>query len=196
MSTLLLFSGGLDSMTLAHEAHAVSQLAGTLHIRYGAPAEAREVQAVREWHRRRWAEGRDVRAWDMVAPLRTEPMRLGSGVEGPRVLPGRNLVFLSLAVALAAQEGIDRVWYGAQGGDDAEDPDCRPAFVAAVAALSAPWGVTVEAPLMSESKAGVIRRALAAGVDLDLAWSCYQPAGYAPCGGCGACVSRRAAEAA
>lgn len=185
---LLLFSGGVDSMTLAHEALSRGQLGALLFFRYGQPAEGNEARAVDEW-RRRYAPA--VKSYDLTLPIGATPMELGPGVSGPRVLPGRNLLMLAHGIAIAAQAGYGRVWYGAQGGDAADYPDCRPAFVRAVAELAAPWGVLVEAPLVDLDKAGVMSRARAVGVDLALAWSCYEPRNGAPCGGCNACRARR-----
>lgn len=184
----LLFSGGIDSMTLAYEALASHQLATLLFFRYGQPSESNEAHAVAEWRRRHAPQ---VRLIDVTLSIGAAPMILGSGVPGPRVLPGRNLLMLAHGIAVAAQSGHRAVWYGAQGGDAADYPDCRPPFVAAVNTLAQQWGVSVEAPLLHLSKAQVIERAKRAGVDLRLAWSCYEPRDGEPCGTCNACAARR-----
>lgn len=184
----LLFSGGIDSMTLAHEALASRQLATLLFFRYGQPSESNEAHAVAEWRRRHAPQ---VRLIDVTLSIGVAPMTLGSGVPGPRVLPGRNLLMLAHGIAVAAQSGHRTVWYGAQGGDAADYLDCRPPFVAAVNTLAQQWGVSVEAPLLLLSKAQVIERAQRAGVDLRLAWSCYEPRDGEPCGTCNACAARR-----
>ena len=184
----LLFSGGVDSMTLAHEALASGALGALLFFRYGQPAEGYEARAVAEWRRRHAPQ---VRLIDATLSIGAAPMTLGSGVPGPRVLPGRNLLMLAHGIAVAAQSGHRAVWYGAQGGDAADYPDCRPPFVAAVNTLAQQWEVSVEAPLLHLSKWQVIERAQRAGVDLRLAWSCYEPRDGEPCGTCNACAARR-----
>lgn len=187
MSILLLFSGGIDSTVLAHEAINAGDLDLLMFARYGQPAAAMEARAVGRW---RAIHAPLVKLWEPMIPIATDPMRIGIGTPGPRVLPGRNLLLLSLAIARAASDGISEVWYGAQGGDLADYPDCRPDFVAAVDALAAPWGVRMKAPLIDLSKIEVIERARRLGVNLAETWSCYNPRSGKPCGTCNACRAR------
>lgn len=187
MSVLLLFSGGIDSTTLAQETHAAGTLRLLMFARYSQPSAAQEARAVYAW---RLAHKPTAPLWEVMLPITAEAMRLGVGVQGPRVLPGRNLLLLSLAVARAASEGIEEVWYGAQGGDLAEYPDCRPEFVQAVDDMAKPFGVRVRAPLISLTKREVVARAVQAGVNLDATWSCYEARDGAPCGECNACRAR------
>lgn len=183
----LLFSGGLDSTVLAHEALDAAQLGVLVFVRYGQPAESAEAHAVAEW-RRRYA--RHIPLLDVGLPIGAVPMQLGVGVPGPRILPGRNLLLLSFAVALAARYKCTRVWYGAQAGDSPQYADCTPEFVSSFARLASPWGVQVEAPLLACTKRQVKERALACGVDFELAWSCYEPRDGKPCTTCNACRAR------
>ena len=187
MSVLLLFSGGIDSTVLAHEALNAGRLSLLMFARYGQPAAAKEARAVGLW---RTKHAPSVKLWEPMLPIAAEAMQLGVGVPGPRVLPGRNLLLLSLAITRAAADGIPEVWYGAQGGDLADYPDCRPDFVAAVNELATPWGVAVKAPLIQLTKAEVIEQARRLGVELAKTWSCYEPQRGAPCGRCNACRAR------
>lgn len=188
MSVLLLFSGGIDSTLLARQAHNEQRLSLLMFARYGQPAAAMEARAVGRW---RALNAPLVKLWEPMLPIATEPMQIDVGAPGPRVLPGRNLLLLSLAITRAAADGISEVWYGAQGGDLADYSDCRPDFVAAVDALAAPWGVRVKAPLINLSKIEVIDRARLLGVNLAETWSCYSPRSGEPCGTCNACQARR-----
>jgi 7-cyano-7-deazaguanine synthase len=114
------------------------------------------------------------------------------------VVPGRNLVFLSIAVAEAKRIGTDRVLFAAHAGDEAVYPDCRQGFVTALScAASRGYGVRVEAPFLHMTKRQIVAlgRSLNApyGLPFELAWSCYE-GGRQPCGRCGACVERAEAE--
>jgi 7-cyano-7-deazaguanine synthase len=116
-------------------------------------------------------------------------------------VPARNTVLLSLLLGLAEVIGADQLFIGANAVDYSGYPDCRPAFLqafenlAAVATVAgAEHGVRfrVRAPLLELSKAEIIRRGLALGVDYGLTWSCYDPTpdGVA-CGRCDSCTLRR-----
>ena len=101
---------------------------------------------------------------------------------------------LAQAINYAAAKGATEVWYGATSEDHADYPDCRPAFVEAIAALAmADVGVAVVAPLLEMTKAEVVVLADKFGVDLGKTWSCYAPHEGEPCGGCNSCLSRDAA---
>jgi len=124
----------------------------------------------------------------------------------------RNLTFLSLAVAHAEVIGASRLYIGVNAVDYSGYPDCRPEFIASferTANLATRAGVEdgaphfrVVAPLISMTKAEIIRRGLALGVDFAMTTSCYDPAldsAGAPlaCGHCDACLIRsRGFEAA
>jgi 7-cyano-7-deazaguanine synthase len=112
-------------------------------------------------------------------------------------VPARNLVFLSVAVAVAEARSLGRVHVGVNAVDYSGYPDCRPEFLAAfreAARLGTRRGteadpVGVVAPLVAMTKADIVRAGLAAGAPLDLTWSCYE-GGERPCGTCDACVLR------
>jgi 7-cyano-7-deazaguanine synthase len=113
------------------------------------------------------------------------------------VVPNRNMVFLSIATALALSRGLSKVWYGAHGGDSAIYPDCRPRFVSAMGqAMLLCDGKPVEliAPFLGMKKRDVVRCGVGLDVPFDLTWTCYK-GGVSPCGVCGACVERAEAFA-
>lgn len=184
----VLFSGGVDSVVVAAEALAQRRLGLLIHVVYPHPAQAQERAAVAaatlEWHRR----GMAAPVLEVHLPLAAEALAAGVGAQGYRVVPGRNLALLAVAVNLAAARGLRRVLIGATAADRAGYPDCRPDFLAAVSALSAPWGVEVCAPLIDCNRAEVLRRGRAVGAPLSVAWSCYEPDGLAPCGRCVSCA--------
>lgn len=115
-------------------------------------------------------------------------------------VPARNTVMLSLALGWAEVLGASRIYIGVNAVDYSGYPDCRPEFVAAferVANLATKAGVEgsvdfrIAAPLIDLSKAQIIQRGRALGVDFGMTVSCYQAddEGRA-CGRCDACRLR------
>lgn len=104
------------------------------------------------------------------------------------VVPGRNLLFTSLAVA-QARPG-DSVWLGVHAGDHYIYPDCRPEFWENLAGVVLEaYGVTIRTPYLHATKADIVRDGISLGAPLQLSWSCYE-GGDEPCGRCGTCVER------
>ncbi|MDO8267836.1 MAG: 7-cyano-7-deazaguanine synthase QueC [Moraxellaceae bacterium] len=115
-------------------------------------------------------------------------------------VPARNTVFLSFALGLAEVTGADAIYIGVNAVDYSGYPDCRPEFIAAfetMANLATKAGVEghrmkIHTPLMYLSKAEIIDKGMALGVDYALTVSCYQADldGRA-CGVCDSCRLRR-----
>lgn len=209
---VLLLSGGLDSYTAGAVARADGYDLYALTIRYGQVHE-REVDAAR-----RVARALGVtRQLELDVPLSKiggsalvgdgeipKDRSLGANAGDPgeipsTYVPARNTVFLSLAMAWAEVVGADAIVIGVNALDYSGYPDCRPEYLRAferVAALATRAGVQgralrIFAPLLELSKADIIRRGLALGVDYGLTWSCYDPsASGAPCGRCDSCILR------
>ncbi|MGD9720236.1 MAG: 7-cyano-7-deazaguanine synthase QueC [Pirellulales bacterium] len=115
-------------------------------------------------------------------------------------VPARNTVFLSLALAFAETLAAADLYIGVNAVDYSGYPDCRPEYIAAferMANLATKAGVEgtlsfkIHTPLVEWTKAEIIRRGTALGVDYGLTHSCYDPdaAGRA-CGRCDSCVLR------
>ncbi len=114
-------------------------------------------------------------------------------------MPARNTIFLSLALAWAETLGASDLVIGVNALDYSGYPDCRPEYIAAfetMAALATKAGVQggrlkIHTPLVSLSKADIIQRGLALGLDYGLTHSCYDPRPDGrPCGRCDSCVLR------
>ena len=115
-------------------------------------------------------------------------------------VPARNTVFLSFALGLAEVTGADAIYIGVNAVDYSGYPDCRPEFIAAfetMANLATKAGVEghrmkIHTPLMYLSKAEIVHKGMALGVDYALTVSCYQAdlEGRA-CGVCDSCRLRR-----
>ncbi|MBS3960718.1 MAG: 7-cyano-7-deazaguanine synthase QueC [Sandarakinorhabdus sp.] len=116
-------------------------------------------------------------------------------------VPARNTIFLSVALGWAEAMGSADLLIGINALDYSGYPDCRPEFVAAfeaMANLATRAGVEgsarcrVHTPLLHLSKAGIVRAATAAGLDMGRTWSCYDPTDDGRhCGECDSCRLRR-----
>lgn len=108
------------------------------------------------------------------------------------VVPNRNMVMLSLAIAYAVSVNATSVLFGAHGGDHAIYPDCRPEFVEKMAAVSRVANyevVDVQAPYLHLNKIDILAKGIAMGLDYGKSWTCYKGREQA-CGKCGACQER------
>jgi 7-cyano-7-deazaguanine synthase len=114
-------------------------------------------------------------------------------------VPARNTIFLSLALGWAEVVGAQTIVVGVNAIDYSGYPDCRPEYLAAfeyLATLATRTGVeggviTIRAPLLHLTKAGIIRAGTALGVDYGLTHSCYDPlANGRPCECCDSCRIR------
>jgi 7-cyano-7-deazaguanine synthase len=113
-------------------------------------------------------------------------------------VPARNTVFLSFALAWAEVLGASTIFIGVNALDYSGYPDCRPEYLLAfermanLATKAAVTGtrISVCAPLISLSKADIIRRGHALGIDYSMTSSCYDPQPSGACGACDSCVLR------
>ena len=115
-------------------------------------------------------------------------------------VPGRNILFLSFAIAYAESIGASDIFIGANSIDYSGYPDCRPEFLKAfeeMANIGTKAGVmgnkfTIHAPLILLKKSEIIRLGVSLGVDYSLTHSCYDPPeqGFA-CGECDSCLIRK-----
>ena len=115
-------------------------------------------------------------------------------------VPARNLIFLSLAVSWAETIDAGEIYIGANAVDYSGYPDCRPAFLEAFegaaklgtkAGLLKDRDIRIRAPLISMTKAEIIRTGLSLGADYGITSSCYQPDQKdRPCGRCHSCQLR------
>lgn len=206
MKAVVLLSGGLDSYTAAAIARDSGFELYALTVEYGQ-RHAREILAAR-----RVADALGVRAHrELSVDLGSMggSALLGDGdvpKDGPdpktiptTYVPARNTVLLALALAWAEVVGAFDVFIGVNALDYSGYPDCRPEFIEAferMAGLATKAAVLggqfhIRAPLISLSKAEIIRRGLALGLDYGLTHSCYDPLPNGkPCGRCDSCVLR------
>jgi len=209
---VVLVSGGLDSATCLAIARAEGYACHALSFAYGQRHEAELVAAARVATVLGAVEHR-VMHIDLAifgGSALTDrgiavPEAATTGIPVTYV-PARNTVFLSFALAWSEVLGAHDIFIGVNAVDYSGYPDCRPEFVAAfehMANLATRAGVEdaerlrIRAPLISLSKAEIIRRGEALGVDYSLTVSCYQAdADGRACGRCDSCRLRREGFAA
>ena len=205
---VVLLSGGLDSYTAAAIAAAEGYELYALSVRYGqihareiiaarAVAAALKVQRHIELEVDLSVFGGSALVGEGSIP-KDRPLEDQSSIPSTYV-PARNTVFLSLALGWAEVVGAEAIVIGVNALDYSGYPDCRPEYLAAfenVAALATKAGVEgrplrLLAPLVHASKAEIIQRGLALGLNYGLTHSCYDPlADGRPCGRCDSCRLR------
>ncbi|MFP5235737.1 MAG: 7-cyano-7-deazaguanine synthase QueC [Acidobacteriota bacterium] len=208
---VVLLSGGLDSATVLAIARAEGFAAHALSFSYGQ-RHSIELEAARRVAASLGAEQHriasiDLRVFggsaltaDIDVPKDRGADEMSHGIPITYV-PARNTIFLSFALAWAEVLGSSDIFIGVNALDYSGYPDCRPEFIRsfeAMANLATKAGVEgtqrlkIHVPLISMTKAQIIRRGLELGVDYGLTSSCYDPApDGSPCGGCDSCVLRR-----
>jgi 7-cyano-7-deazaguanine synthase len=207
MRAVVLLSGGLDSYTAAAIARSEGFELYALTIRYGQ-RHAREIEAARAVARALGVERHLELAIDLRAiggsSLTTDAAvprdrDLGGAAIPSTYVPARNTILLSLALGWAEVLNTRDLVIGVNALDYSGYPDCRPEFIAAFEALASVAtraGVEgarfrVHTPLVRLTKADIIARGIALGLDYGLTHSCYDPAtDGAPCGRCDSCVLR------
>ena len=205
MKTLVICSGGLDSVSLAHVVAETRTLTRLVSFDYGQ-RHVKEVAFAAAAARR------------LGVPHHLIDMRgIGAGLTGSAltddvdvpdghyaeetmrvtVVPNRNAIMLATAFGIAAARGDEAVATAVHGGDHFIYPDCRPGFVDAFqamqdAALDGYATVELFTPFVRRTKADIVTDGAAHGTPFAETWSCYK-GGEVHCGRCGTCVERREA---
>lgn len=206
---VVLLSGGLDSYTAAAVAKRDGFDLFALTVRYGQ----RHVQELEAARRVAVSLGVARHLEIDVELSRMGGSALTADIDVPKdqpidpavipvtYVPARNTVFLSLALGWAEVVGATDLVIGVNALDYSGYPDCRPEFIRAFEALArvaTKAGVEgaefrVHTPLLTLSKADIVRLGLSLGLDYGLTHSCYDPAADgAPCGRCDSCRLRAA----
>ncbi len=206
---VVLVSGGLDSATVLAIARAEGLECYALTVDYGQRHAAELAAAARVAAALGAAEHRTLKL-DLAAfggsALTDRAIAVPTGgVQAGTIpvtyVPARNTVFLALALAYAEARGAQAIFFGANAVDYSGYPDCRPEYMQAferLANLATRAGVEgrpmrIATPLIALTKAEIIRRGVALGVDFSITVSCYQAdAEGRACGACDACRLRRA----
>ena len=209
---VVLRSGGLDSATclaiardMGFETYALSVAYGQRHAaELNAAKRVAQTLGARE-HRVAEVSLGQFGGSALTDPSIAVPVDVDNTGIPVTYVPARNTVMLSIALAWAEVLGANDIFVGVNAVDYSGYPDCRPEYIAAfetMANLATKAGVEgarlhIHAPLIDLSKAAIIRRGGALGVDYSITVTCYQAddAGRA-CGHCEACRLRAAGFAA
>ncbi len=202
---IVLLSGGLDSATTLYYSKAQGFRVSCLIFDYGQ----RHRKEIHQAQRIAWHAHCDYRIVRLSLPWKGSslldkkiPLPLNRDIithEIPSTyVPGRNIIFLSFAISYAETIGAEVVFIGANAIDYSGYPDCRPEFYQAFQRVlkaglkSGAEGRTIRisTPLITKTKAQIIKMGLKLKVPYHLTWSCYQ-GGRRPCGRCDSCVLRQ-----
>lgn len=202
---VVLLSGGLDSATSAAQAIADGYELIALSLHYGQRHDRELIAAKRVAEylgiKEHFVVDVNLAQWggsaltDQAVDVPTDGVK--PGVIPITYVPGRNTVFLAIALSLAEAKGAEAIYLGINAVDYSGYPDCRPEYLDAVehlATLSSKAGLEgnapkLVAPLVMDSKVDIVQRALRLSLPIQLTWSCYQ-GGDEPCGLCDSCRIR------
>jgi 7-cyano-7-deazaguanine synthase len=204
---VVLLSGGLDSSTVLALARERGFECYALSVHYGQRHSA-ELDAARKIaaalgareHRLMGVDLARIGGSALTDARVAVPESPGGGIPVTYV-PARNTLLLSLALGWAEVLGAADIFVGVNAVDYSGYPDCRPEFIAAfqrLAKLATKAGIEgaeirIQAPLITMSKAEIIRAGTQLGVDYGLTVSCYQADDDgAACGRCDSCRLRAA----
>jgi 7-cyano-7-deazaguanine synthase len=212
-AAVVLLSGGLDSTTVLAIAKSEGFNVHALTFRYGQ-RHATEIEAARAIARDAGVVRHDVVAIDLTVfggsaltadiPVPKDRDLAPSSVTVKEIpvtyVPARNTIFLSYALALAEVVEASSIFIGVNALDYSGYPDCRPEYIEAferMANLATRSGVegrtrlTIRTPLISLTKAAIIKLGISLGVDYSATTSCYDPGPHGEaCGRCDACQLR------
>lgn len=218
-TAVVLLSGGLDSATVLAMARASGLTCHTLAFDYGQ-RHRHELTAAAHvaaslgaaTHRTMRIDLRDIGGSALTAEIDVPKHRSASAMAADipiTYVPSRNIIFLSMASALAEVVGAGAIFLGVNAVDYSGYPDCRPEFIEAfqrvldVGTKAGAQGrpARIHAPIVRMTKAQIIREGTRLGVDYGLTHSCYDPVDLGggdirACGACDSCQLRREGFAA
>ena len=200
--SVIVLSGGMDSVTLLHDYR--SRIALAVTFDYGSNHNAREIECARQNCEALGVE-HIVIPLDFMGKYFKSSLLEGADAipEGcysdqsmkSTVVPFRTGIMLAIAAGLAESRGLKRVMLANHDGDHTIYPDCREDFIASMsrAMMEGTYAnVEIFAPYTTLSKGEIARRGALVGVDFSKTYSCYK-GGEKHCGRCGTCYERREA---
>ena len=177
MRTLVVCSGGLDSVTLSHKIAVEETLIHLVSFDYGQ-RHGKELESARGCARRLGVTHDVIDIVDVGRRLTGSALTNGATVPDGHyaeetmrvtVVPNRNAIMLTIAFGVAMGQGAETVAAAVHGGDHYIYPDCRPLFVDAFAtmqrhALDGFAQIAFETPFLRWSKADIVREGARLGV--------------------------------
>lgn len=205
MKTLLICSGGLDSVSLAYRLLNQQQLALILSFDYGQ-RHKKELSYAKLCAKNCKVPHKivDISAFGKLlsSSALTSDISIPDGHYAEdnmklTVVPNRNAIMITMAYAIAATYQLDAVALAVHGGDHFIYPDCRPEFISAIGhmqniAMDSYANIELLAPYVNQSKADIVKDGAQNNADFINSWSCYKGEEI-HCGSCGTCVERQEA---
>lgn len=204
MKTVVLLSGGMDSVTAFHHVWREHVVVAALSFDYGAKHNAREIPWARFHAERAGVEHRTIDLGFMNDCFASDLLKSGGEIPDGHyaeenmkrtVVSFRNGILLAVACGYAESVGAEALAIAAHSGDHAIYPDCRESFMQAMAEAMGQGTyarIQLLRPFIGMDKAAIARRGAELGIDFAETWSCYK-GGSVHCGTCGTCVERREA---
>lgn len=214
-SSLVIFSGGLDSTTCLYQALSEYQQVMALTFSY-QQNHSIEIQVSQKicslfditklkqkiFH----LEVEKLLSSALISgkQINSNPNNIGKSIPNTYV-PARNLIFLSIATGIAESHNISDIFIGVNAVDYSGYPDCRPNFIQKFQELvqlatkvgvqnSSDYTIKIHTPLIHLTKAEIIQKGRSLGVPYEHTWSCYNPqkqqSKYVPCQTCDSCILR------
>lgn len=200
--SLIILSGGMDSVTMLHEFR--EQIALAVTFDYGSNHAKKEIECAR-WQCQQLGVEQIVIPLHFIKDYFKSSLLQGADAipEGhyadenmkSTVVPFRNGIMLAVACGLAESRGLQKVMIANHSGDHAIYPDCREKFIASMSEAMRNGtynGIEIFAPYTNISKTDIARHGKQMGLDYSKTWSCYK-GGDKHCGKCGTCVERKEA---
>ena len=201
-NSLIIGSGGMDSITLLH--YRKEQISLAVTFDYGSNHNRRETEFA-AYHCKSLGIEHIVIPLSFIHDYFKSSLLQGADAipEGhytaenmkSTVVPFRNGIMLAVACGIAESRGLDRVLIANHNGDHAIYPDCRENFIAAMGkAMEAGTyeHISIDAPFTDISKTDIALIGKRLGIDYSKTYSCYK-GGEKHCGKCGTCVERKEA---
>ncbi|MCF0159206.1 MAG: 7-cyano-7-deazaguanine synthase QueC [Bacteroidaceae bacterium] len=200
--SVIIVSGGMDSVTLLHEY--ADDIALAVTFDYGSKHNANEIPFAQLHCRRLGIRHIVIPLAFMVEHFQSSLLKGGDEIpEGnyndenmkSTVVPFRNGIMLSIACGLAESNGLTQVMLANHFGDHAIYPDCREGFVNAMSQAMQEGTyehIRIVAPYTTLTKSEIARRGKRLGINYAETWSCYK-GGEKHCGKCGTCTERKEA---
>ena len=205
MKIAVIFSGGMDSTTMLYQLLDQGHSLKAIGFDYGQ-RHVVELDAAQQIANKAGVDYQTIDLSGLGPLIGGQSSQLNPDVQVPdghyteesmkaTVVPNRNMIMLSIAVAHAIAIDFDAVAYGAHAGDHTIYPDCRAEFVQAMKTVIGlcDWkSIQLLTPFIDIAKSEIAAMGNKLGVPFAMTWSCYK-GGNQHCGTCGTCVERREA---
>lgn len=197
---VVIYSGGMDSFTVLHNAIRAGHQVYALSFNYGQ-RHVKELICAQNVCQELGIHHKivDISAINQLigGSSLTDDIEVPEGHYAAdnmksTVVPNRNMILLSLAVGYAVSLDAQAVYYGAHSGDHFIYPDCRPEFVQKmndVCQIANYEPIDIISPYLQQTKIEILKDGLAMGLDYSKTWTCYNGREKA-CGKCGSCQER------